>query len=271
MKQRRTTREESIELKKQLDKLKKLGRIRESRSSSAVNILFVPKQSGAPRMCMDYRPVNQVTRKDENKAPLQDMNRHQLQGAKWFTKLDMEDGYHRLRIREGDEGYTAFITEYGLYEWTVMSFGLANAPAEFARFMTYVLGEYINDFVTVYFDDVFIYSITLEEHRIHVKKVLQKLLDEKITIKARKCDFEKPEVDCLGHIVGGESSRMQSRKVQSVLDWPEPKNLKEVERFRGLVGYYRQFIKGFSGLMKPLNEMLRKKEFQWTTLEKESL
>ena len=218
MKQRRTTREESIELKKQLDKLKKLGRIRESRSSSAVNILFIPKQSGALRMCMDYRPINRVTRRDENKAPLQDMNRHQLQGAKWFTKLDMEDGYHRLRIRQGDEKYTAFITEYGLYEWTVMSFGLANAPAEFARFMTHILGEYINEFVTVYFDDVFIYSNTLEEHQVHVKKVLQRLRDEKITIKAQKCEFEKAEVDCLGFIVGGESSRMQPRKIQTVLN-----------------------------------------------------
>jgi Reverse transcriptase (RNA-dependent DNA polymerase) len=178
-KQRHHTREESLELKRQIEKWLKLGRIRESRSESAVGTLFIPKEDGSKRLCMDFRPLNAATLRDENKAPLQDVNRDRLKGAKIFTRFDMEDGYHRLRIKEGHEKYTAFITEYGLYEWLVMCFGLQNAPAEFARYMTHVLRDFIGDFVVVYFDDIVVYSKTIEEHREHVCQVLERVLQER--------------------------------------------------------------------------------------------
>jgi Reverse transcriptase (RNA-dependent DNA polymerase) len=174
-KQRRFTRDEALEIKKQLEELLKKGKVRESRSESAVGTLFVLKHDGSKRWCMDMRPINAITPGDENKAPLQDIARERIQGATVFTRLDLRDGYHHLRIREGDEKYTAFITEYGLYEWTVACFGLKNAPAEFARYMSNILREFVNDFVVVYFDDIIIYSNNLEEHWRQVRKVLGKL------------------------------------------------------------------------------------------------
>jgi reverse transcriptase-like protein len=171
--------------------------------------LFVPKADGTRRWCMDMRPVNNATIADKNKAPLQDISRERLQGAKYFTRLDMRDGYHHLRIRKGDEKHTAFITEYGLYEWTVACFGLRNAPAEFARFMNDILMEYLNDFVVVYFDDIVIFSRTEGEHWKHVKKVLQKLKEAKINLKAKKCEFTVQETSFLRHIVNGDETKAE--------------------------------------------------------------
>jgi Reverse transcriptase (RNA-dependent DNA polymerase) len=207
----------------------KLGRIRESSSESAVGTLFILKKDGSKRLCMDYRPVNKETVGDENKAPLQDVNRDRFRGAKYFTRFDMEDGYYRLRIREGDEKHTAFITEFGLYEWVVVCFGLKNAPAVFGRYMTHVLKEFIGDFVVVYFDDIVIYSKTLEEHREHVKEVLRKIKEEKITFKIKKCEFEVPKTEYLGHMMSGETAEMLDEKVKHILEWPKPATLKHIE------------------------------------------
>jgi Reverse transcriptase (RNA-dependent DNA polymerase) len=157
----------------------------------------------------------------------------------------MEDGYHRLRIRKGDERHTAFITEFGLYEW-VVCFGLKNAPAVFGRFMTHVLGEYIGDFVVVYFDDIVVYSKTLEEHRKHVKRVLKKIRDEGITFKIKKCEFEVLRTEYLGHTMTGETIEMLKEKVKDIVNWPEPMTLKQIEQFRGLAGYYWSFVEKFS-------------------------
>jgi Reverse transcriptase (RNA-dependent DNA polymerase) len=127
------------------------------------------------------RPINAITITDENKAPLQDTTRERIQGARFFTRLDMRDGYHHLRIRKGDEHLTVFITEYGLYEWTVACFGLKNAPAEFARYMSNILREFLNDFVVVYFDDIIIFSKDEETHWQHVRKVLKRLQESNVT------------------------------------------------------------------------------------------
>lgn len=245
MKQRRHTREESLEIKKQLQDLLEKGKIRISRSDSAVTTLFVNKADGTKRWCMDMRLVNQATIADENKSPLQDISRDRLKGAKYFTRLDMRDGYHHLRIKEGDEKHTAFITEYGLYEWTVACF----APAEFARYMNNILMEYLNDFVVVYFDDIVIFSKLEEEHWIHVRKVLTSLRKAKVNLKIKKCEFAVKETQYLGHIVNGEETRMQESKIRDILDWPTPTNMKQVEQFRGLTGYYRYYIKGFSEII----------------------
>jgi RNase H-like domain found in reverse transcriptase/Reverse transcriptase (RNA-dependent DNA polymerase)/Integrase zinc binding domain/Chromo (CHRromatin Organisation MOdifier) domain len=263
MKQRRYTREESLEMKRQLDELLKQGKIRVSRSDSAVATLFVPKADGTKRWCMDMRPVNEVTITDENKAPLQDISRERIQGAKFFTKLDLRDGYHHMRIREGDEKHTAFITEYGLYEWVVACFGLKNAPAEFARFMSETLKEYLNEFVVVYFDDIIIFAKTMTEHWGHVRKVLEKLRKAKINLKIKKCEFAVQEVEYLGHVVNGDHTKMQKSKIEAILNWPTPTTLKNIEEFRGLAGYYRQYIEKFSDKARPLNEALRKTEFKW--------
>ena len=269
-KQRRFNREEAIEVKKQLDELLAKGKIRESRSESAVSTLFVLKADGSKRWCMDLRPVNNVTKSDENKAPLQENVRERIRGAKYFTRLDMRDGYHHLRIKKGHEHRTAFLTEYGLYEWTVMCFGLKNAPAQFARYMSSNLREYLNEFVVVYFDDIVIYSDNLEDHWRHVRKVLQRLRQKGVNLKLKKCEFAVQETNFLGHVVSGETTRMQYEKLKAILEWPVPENCKDIEQFRGIAGYYRQYIKRFSDKMEPLNECLRKNIFEWNNNERES-
>jgi hypothetical protein len=269
-KQRPKTREQSLEIIRQVTEWKRLRRIRESRSDSAVDTLFVPKHDGTLRMCIDYRPLNAAVYRDENKAPLQEQVKDRVQGAKWFTKLDIRDGYHRLRIRKGDEKYTAFLTPIGLFELKVMWFGFANAPAEFARFMMHILDEFIERFVVVYFDDITIYSRTLEEHRDHVAVVLKRLSDEKITLKISKCEFHKQEIELLGERISGTAKKMLEEKLNAIVSWPEPKCLKDIERWRGLAGYYRQYIEGFSKRIEPLNRVLKAKVFVWMPEQQEA-
>jgi transposase InsO family protein len=266
-KQRRFTRDEALEIKKQLKELLEKGKVRESRSESAVGTLFVLKHDGSKRWCMDMRPINALTPGDENKAPLQDIARERIQGATVFTRLDLRDGYHHLRIRKGDEKHTAFITEYGLYEWTVACFGLKNAPAEFARFMSNILREFVNDFVVVYFDDIIIYSNNIKEHWQQVRKVLERIKEHKVNLKIKKCEFGVSETEFLGQIINGKTMRMQQEKVKAILDWPIPKKKEDVAAFRGLTGYYRQYIKKFSDKFRPLNEVLSKKDFDWKERE----
>src|SRR5882762_4885830 len=261
------SRDESTEAKKQLDELLKKKKIQPSRSESAAPTLFVRKGDGTKRWCMDLRMLNDVTITDANQAPLQETAKEKLQGAKYFTKLDMRDGYHHLRIKAGDEYKTAFLTEYGLYEWKVMCFGLKNAPAEFARFMSENLREYLNEYVVVYFDDIIIFSDNLEDHWRHVRTVLQRLKEKRINLKLKKCEFAVQETEYLGHMINGDSTRMQEDKLKSILEWPTPKNCKDIEEFRGMAGYYRQYIKYFTDRMQALNERIRSKKFEWSDKE----
>jgi hypothetical protein len=216
---------------------------------------------------MDMRRINEMTVTDSNQAPLQETARERLKGAKYFTKLDMRDGYHHLRIKAGDEHKTAFLTEYGLYEWKVMCFGLKNAPAEFARFMSENLREFLNEFVVVYFDDIIIFSDNLEDHWKHVRKVLQRLKEKNINLKMKKCEFAVQETEYLGHIVNGESTRMEEEKLKSILEWPTPVKCSDIEEFRGMAGYYRQYIKRFTDRMEALNERIKSKVFDWKERE----
>ena len=268
--QRQMSREESKEAKKQLDELIEKGKVQPSRSESAAPTLFVLKGDGTKRWRMDLRMLNNVTITDSNQAPLQDTAKEKLQGKKYFTKLDMRDGYHHLRIRKGDEHKTAFLTEFGLYEWKVMCFGLKNAPAEFARYMNANLHEFINDFVAVYFDDIIIFSDDLTTHWRHVREVLSRLRSKGIRFKLKKCTFAAREVPYLGHMINGETTKMQEGKLKAILEWPTPQKVKEIEGFRGLAGYYRQYIDRYSDRMKPLNERIRTRTFHWGEVEKKA-
>ena len=264
------SREESKEAKKQLDELIEKGKVQPSRSESAAPTLFVLKGDGTKRWCMDLRMLNNVTITDSNQAPLQDTAKEKLQGKKYFMKLDMRDGYHHLRIRKGDEHKTAFLTEFGLYEWKVMCFGLKNAPAEFARYMDANLHEFINDFVAVYFDDIIIFSDDLTTHWRHVREVLSRLRSKGIRFKLKKCTFAEREVPYLGHVINGETTKMQEGKLRAILEWPTPQKVKEIEGFRGLAGYYRQYIDRYSDRMKPLNERIRTRTFHWGEVERKA-
>ena len=139
-----------------------------------------------------------------------------------FSKLDLRLGYHQIRVRDVDIPKTAFITRYASYEYTVMSFGLTNAPATFSRLMNYIFMEYLDKFVVVYLDDILIYSKTEEEHVEHLRLFLEKLREHKLYAKYSKCEFWLPEVTYLGHVISKDGVAVTPERIQAILDWTPP-------------------------------------------------
>ena len=158
----------------------------------------------------------------------------------------------------GEEWKTAFRTKMGLYEYLVMPMGLTNAPASFQALMNHVLRDYIDKICEVYLDDILVYSKNPEEHDEHVKLILQKLAEYSLKVDLEKSEFDKEEVEFLGHIISKNGIRMDPKKIQSILEWPEPENLKDLQAFLGLANYYRRFIKSYSTIVTPLLRFTRK-------------
>ncbi|KAJ9552858.1 hypothetical protein OSB04_016903 [Centaurea solstitialis] len=257
------------ELKEMLAQLQELldkGFIRPSTSPWGAPVLFVKKKDGTMRMCIDYRELNKVTVKNKYPLPRIDDLFDQLQGAKFFSKIDLRSGYHQLKVRKEDIPKTAFRTRYGHYEFLVMSFGLTNAPAAFMDLMNRVCKPYLDKFVIVFIDDILIYSKTAEEHGDHLRKVLEMLKRERLYAKFSKCEFWLKEVQFLGHVVTQEGIKVDPAKIEAIKDWESPKSPSEVRSFLGLAGYYRRFIEHFSAIATPLTELTRKDvKFEWTS------
>jgi hypothetical protein len=174
-------------------------------------------------------------------------------------------GYHQLRIQPSDIAKLAFTTGYGLYEYTVMSFGLTNAPAYFMYLMNKVFMEYLDKFVVIFIDAILVYSRNEEEHEKHLRLVLQKLRDNQLYAKFSKCEFWLKEVSFLGHVIKGGGTAVDPGKVTDVLNWEPPTTVSEIRSFLGLAGYYRRFIEGFSKIVNPLTSLLEKhKKFIWS-------
>src|SRR3954464_16025969 len=213
---------ELLELKKEIDKALQKGFIRPSSSAWGAPSLFVKKRDGRNRLVGDYRPINQAT--IQNKYPLPWINDlyDQLAGSKVFSKLYLRLGYHQIRVRDEDILKTAFITRYGSFEYTVMSFGLTNAPATFSRLMNYIFMEYLDKFVVVYLDDILVYSKNEEEHVEHLCLILSKLREHKLYAKFSKCEFWLPKVTYLGHVISAKAIAVNPERVHAVLDWTSP-------------------------------------------------
>ena len=189
--------------------------------------------------------------------PLMNELRDRVKDATIFTKLDLKNGYHLIRIKKGDEWKTAFRTRYGLYQYNVMPFGLVNAPATFQDMMNQVLREFLDQGVVVYLDDILIYSRTQKEHTELVRRVLHRLREYQLAVSLPKSVFNTKSVEFLGYIVTTEGVTMSERKVSSSKEWKAPQSVKEVKIFIGFANFYRRFIRNFSGICAPITEMLK--------------
>jgi hypothetical protein len=198
------------------------GFIRPTSSKHGAPVIFVKKKSGALRLCVDYRGLNRITKKDRYPLPLISDLLDIPRKAKFYTKIDLRSGYYLVRVAEGDEWKTAFRTRYGSFEWCVVPMGLTNAPAAFQRFMNDIFKDLIDKNVIVYLDDILIYSDTLEEHRKHVKEVLRRLRKHGLYANHSKCTFNSNTVEYLGYILSPQGLTMDQSKIQTILDWPEP-------------------------------------------------
>jgi hypothetical protein len=200
----RMSSEELDELKKQLKKLLEQGFVRPSASPWGSPVLFMEKKDGTKRMCIDYRTLNSMTIKNKYPLPRIEDLLDRLKKAKFFSKIDLRSGYHQMKIREQDIPKMAFTTQYGLYEFVVVSFGLTNAPSYFVNLMNKVFMEELDRFVVVFIDDILIYSETAEEHEEHLRIVLKRLRQQKLYAKFSKCKFLMEKVAFLGHVLSAE-------------------------------------------------------------------
>lgn len=241
------------------------GFIRSSSSPAGAPVLFVKKKDGTLRLCVDYRALNELTIKNRYPLPLIQETLMRLQKAQWYTRLDARNAYNLLRIAEGDEWKTAFRTRFGHFEYTVMPFGLTNAPASWQHFINDVLRPYLDIFCTAYLDDILIYSDTLDEHKVHVRQVLDTLKEAGVHLKPEKCEFHVQETNFLGLIVSPNGIRMEPTKITAVQNWETPSNVKDVQTFLGFANFYRRFILGYSKIVAPLTALTRKDTpFVWT-------
>ena len=252
-------------LKSYIDENLSKGFIRPSSSPCGAPVLFVPKKGGKLRLCVDYRALNAVTKKDRYPLPLIDNMLDRLKAASIYTKLDLKGAYNLTRVKHGDEWKTAFRSRYGHFEYLVMPFGLTNAPAVFQRLMNEIFQKHLDIFVVVYLDDILIYSESLEQHVEHVKIVLQILRENKLYCEYSKCIFHTTETEFLGYVISTAGLKMAQSKVESVLNWEPPKSKIGVMSFLGFANYYRRFIHNYAKIAGPLHATTCKDGiFKWT-------
>jgi hypothetical protein len=221
--------------------------------------------SGKLRFCVDYRKLNAITKKDRYPIPLVDELMDRLAGAKFFTKLDIRQGFHRIRIDPDSQDLTTFRTRYGMYKYKVVPFGLSNGPAVFQRYVNSTFFDYLNKFMIVFMDDLLIYSKTIREHKEHVKKVLERLREAGLQASISKCEFHVQRTKYLGFIITTEGVETDPEKVAIVRGWKIPTSVKGVQSFLGFCNFYRRFIRNYSKISRALHRLTKKdRQFIWS-------
>ena len=246
-----------------LDKMLKRDVIEEAHGPWSSPIVLV-KKDGSTRFCVDFRKINNFTKKDAHPLPRIDDTLDTLGEAKWFSTLDLASDYWQVEVDPNDKPKTAFSTPFGLYQFRVMPFGLCNAPATFQRLMERVLRGLHWTTCLVYIDDVIIFSGTIGEHLQHLAEVFSRLRDAKLKIKPSKCHLLRQSVHYLGHIISQRGVETDPDKVRVIAAWPAPTSCKELRQFLGLASYYRRFVKGFAQIASPLFKLTENnKKWQW--------
>ena len=237
---------EDLVLREYISEHVQKGFIRPSKSPVGAGVLFVPKKDGGLRLCVDYRRLNEVTRKNSYPIPPMSHLLTNFHNAKFFTKIDLRGAYHLVRIAEGHEYLTAFNTRHGSYEYLVMPFGLTNAPATFQALMNEILGDLVNTILVCYLDDTLIFSPDAESDVVNTRTVLQRFKDNNLYVNASKCVFHATSTAFLGFVVSPSGLTMDEDKVRRILDWPPPQSVKQLQQFLGFANFYRRFIKDYS-------------------------
>ncbi|KAG1946284.1 interleukin-1 receptor accessory protein-like 1-A [Pimephales promelas] len=242
-------------VRQHLQELLNAGVIRESESPFSSPIVVVRKKNGQVRLCIDYRKLNLQTVKDAYALPRMDDTFTALSGSKWFSVLDLKSGYYQIEVDEVDKPKTAFVCPLGFWEFNRMPQGVTNAPSTFQRLMEKCMGDMNLKEVVVFLDDLIVFSRTLEDHEARLTKVLNRLKEYGLKLSPEKCKFFQSSVRYLGHVVSEQGVETDPEKIAALKTWPVPQHLKELKAFLGFCGYYRKFIKGYSNIMKPLNDL----------------
>jgi len=252
-----------------LDENLKRGFIRPSKSLTGYLILFVSKKNDTKQLCVNYRQLNEITKQDSYPLLLIKELQDQLDRVKWFTSLNLKEAYYWVQMKEDKEWKTAFQTRYRHYKYTVMLFGLKNAPATFQRLINNTLREYLDDFAITYLDDILIYSDDLEMHRSHMHKVLEKLNERALYVKKLKSRFKTKEIKFLDYVIQSEQIEKNSEKRNAVRNWPPSKQVKKVQAFLELMNYYWKFVSNYAKIAEPLTQLTHKnKRWHWDREQK---
>jgi transposase InsO family protein len=252
------------EIEKAVKEFKDAGIIRHSTSPFNSPTIMVPKKDGGFRLVVDFRNVNKEVVTDPHPLPRIQQILEEIGGSQYFTALDLLHGFYNLKIRPEDRRKTAFSTPSGHYEFIRLPMGLKNSPSIFQRLMNVVLSGCLGKYAFIYIDDIIVFSKNAESHLHHVDEVLQRLEKAGLRIKFSKSQVFKTEIEYLGFLVAAEGIKVNPRKVMAIEQFPQPKDLKGVQAFLGLVGYFRHFVVQFAELARPLYRLLKKEqEFSW--------
>ena len=256
---RRLSYKDKMEIQKITDDLLDQGIIRNSDLPYASPIVLVKKKSGYIRMCIDYRDLNKITVRDNYPLPLIEDCLEYLSKKVYFSLLDLKSEFHQVKMSEQSIPYTSFVAPHGQFEYTMMPFGLKNAPSVFQRFISCILKDFVrNGQIIIYMDDILIATPDITQHLKILKEVLCCLAENSLEIKLNKCKFVYTSIDYLGYNISKEGINPNASHKESILNYPAPKNIKELHSFVGLASYFRKFVPHFSNIAKPLYDLLKK-------------
>ena len=245
--------------------------INSSKTLYASFILFVVKSNDQFRLCVDYRKLNVIIKRNSYPIPLIEEILARVIDCKFLFKLDIISAFNKFRMNSQSEEFTIFICSLGIYKYHVLLFGLINGSTSWQHYMNDLLFEYINHFCQMYLNDILIYSKTRRKHERHLTQIFQKLEEVELQVDIKKCEFFQTEVSFLDVILSTKDLRMNSKKVQDIVNWVRSICIKKMQVFVDFCNFYRRFIKAFSKLAKPLTRMIKKEaDFEWIDLVNEA-